>query len=458
MSALADRLAPDDGRPAGAIVPVAEADAERFLDALEPPARVMARAAGFRGREDQAVVLPRAGDCVVAVGLGARAAPGRWTLAAAVAVAPPGPWRVTGPVPPLALHGWLMAQHRFTRYRAAEEEPPRTLLVEPGAIGPALAAADAEALVRDLVDTPAEDLGPAELEEAVRQLAHPFDARVESVVGEELLAKGFPAVHAVGRASPRAPRLVALDWGPPQAPLVALVGKGITFDTGGLNLKPGPAMALMKKDMGGAAHAAALARLVMAAGLPVRLKLVIAAADNAVSGHALRPGDVIATRRGLSVEVTNTDAEGRLVLADALALVGEEAPAVILDFATLTGAARVALGPELPALFTNDEALAADLAAAAAQAEDPVWRLPLWAPYRAMLKSRIADLANSPEGPFAGAIAGALFLERFVPPGVPWAHLDLYAWHATERPGRPRGGAAQGLFATFTFLERRFGT
>jgi leucyl aminopeptidase len=247
-----------------------------------------------------------------------------------------------------------------------------------------------------------------------------------------------------------------LDWGETGHPLIALVGKGITFDTGGLNLKPGGAMALMKKDMGGAAHALALAELVMAARLPVRLKLLVAAADNAVAGDALRPGDVIATRKGLSVEVGNTDAEGRLVLADALALATEAEPALILDFATLTGAARVALGPDLPALFANDEALARDLLGAAEAAQDPLWRLPLWQPYQRLFSSGIADLNNNAEGGFAGAIVGALFLEHFVGGQVPWAHVDLYAWNGTALPGRPKGGAAMGLFAAFGLVAARF--
>lgn len=460
MTDFAALLAPDRGEPAVAIRPVSEAGFSAFRARLGPAAQAAVDGAGFRGRADQALVLPEGDGWFAAVGTGpADAEPGRWTLAAAAAALPEGRYRFQGPLAATALHGWLMAQHRFARYRrTTEAKGPRCLLVaDPAAIPAAVAEAEAAALVRDLVDTPAEDMGPADLEAAVRALAEAAGARVETVAGEGLLAGNLPAIHAVGRASPRRPRLVTLAWGEPAHPLVALVGKGITFDTGGLNLKPGTAMALMKKDMGGAAHALALARLVIAARLPVRLLLVIAAADNAVAGDSLRPGDVIATRKGLSVEVGNTDAEGRLVLADALAYAGEQAPALVLDFATLTGAARVALGPELPALFTNDEALAADLAAAAAETEDPLWRLPLWAPYREMLRSTVADLSNNPEGPFAGAIAGALFLEHFLPDRTPWAHLDLYAWNGAARPGRPKGGAAMGLFASFALLRRRFG-
>lgn len=452
-------LAPDRGEPAVAIRAVHEAGFEAFRSRLGPAARAAVDGASFRGKADQALILPEGEGWFLALGTGPAEAPaGRWTLAAAAAALPEGLYRLDGALGPHALHGWLMAQHRFTRYRkAGEARGPRRLLVpDPAAIGPAVAAARAAAELRDLVDTPAEDMAPADLEAAVRALGQEVGAKVEAVTGEALRERNFPAIHAVGRASPRRPRLVTLTWGEEPDPLVALVGKGITFDTGGLNLKPGTAMALMKKDMGGAAHALALARLVMAARLPVRLLLVIAAADNAVAGDSLRPGDVIATRKGLSVEVGNTDAEGRLVLADALAFAAEQAPALILDFATLTGAARVALGPELPALFANDETLAADLLAAADEAEDPLWRLPLWQPYREMLRSTVADLNNVPEGPFAGAIAGALFLAHFVPAGTPWAHLDLYAWNGTARPGRPKGAAAMGLFACAGMLERRF--
>ncbi len=459
MTDFAALVAPDRGEPAVAIRGVSEAGLAGLRARLGAAAQAALDAAGFRGRADQAVVLPEGDGWFAAIGLGpVDAPPGRWTLAAAAAVLPAGSYRFEGPLGPHACHGWLMAQHQFGRYRKpAEPRGPRRLLVaEPARIAPALAEAEAAAQLRDLVDTPAEDMGPADLEAAVRALAEETGGQVEAITGEALRERNFPAIHAVGRASPRRPRVITLSWGEAAHPLIALVGKGITFDTGGLNLKPGTAMALMKKDMGGAAHALALARLVIAHRLPVRLLLVIAAADNAVSGDSFRPGDVIATRKGLHVEIGNTDAEGRLVLADALALAGEAKPALILDFATLTGAARVALGPELPALFSNDESLAADLLAAATETEDPLWRLPLWSPYREMLRSTIADLGNSPEGPFAGAIAGALFLQHFVPEATPWAHLDLYAWNATARPGRPKGGAAMGLFASFGLLVRRF--
>ncbi|MGQ5702121.1 leucyl aminopeptidase family protein [Sandaracinobacteroides sp. A072] len=461
-------IAPDQGEEARMLRLVPASGLEDLVASLPQVARAAVAAAGFRGREDSAVFLPGGNgeDWSVAIGLGDKAEAGRWTLAAALGHLPEGRYRLAGPVPAVALHGWLMGQHGFTRYRKAENpRGPRQLLVsDVGAIAPALAEAEAAALVRDLVDTPAEDMGPAELEAEVRKLAEANGARFDVVTGEALLDRNFPAIHAVGRASPRRPRIITLDWGDPSHPLVALVGKGVCFDTGGLNLKPGNSMALMKKDMGGAAHALALARLVITrlSGLAgssrpkLRLKLVIAAVDNAVSGESIRPGDVIATRKGLSVEVGNTDAEGRLVLADALALAAEAKPDLILDFATLTGAARVALGPDLPALFANDDRLADALLAAADSCEDPLWRLPLWRPYRSMFSSTVADLNNNAEGGFAGAIVGGLFLEHFVPEGTPWAHVDLYAWNATARPGRPKGGAAMGLGACLRMLEQRF--
>jgi leucyl aminopeptidase len=461
MSDLHRLLAADQGGDATPIHLVDAAGFDRFLTSLSELGRTAVAAAGFRARADSALFLPggNSRDWSLAVGLGEARAPGRWSLAAAAAQLPEGRYRIEGSVPPHALHGWLLAQHRFTRYRKPDDSRgPRQLLVQdPAAIDRALAEAEAAASLRDMIDTPAEDMGPGEVEAAVRALADHVGSKVQVVTGEALLDQNFPAIHAVGRASPRRPRIISMDWGDPQHPLVAIVGKGVCFDTGGLNLKPGNSMALMKKDMGGAAHAIALARLVVARRLKVRLKLIVAAVDNAVSGNAIRPGDVIATRKGLSVEIGNTDAEGRLILADALALAAEAQPALILDFATLTGAARVALGPDIPAMFANDDPLAEGLLAAGAAAEDPVWRLPLWQPYKRMFRSDIADLNNNAEGGFAGAIVGALFLERFVPKAVPWAHVDTYAWNGTARPGRPKGGAALSLFAAFGALESRFG-
>jgi leucyl aminopeptidase len=310
--------------------------------------------------------------------------------------------------------------------------------------------------VRDLVNTPTQDMGPEQLEAQVRALAQAYGADFESIVGDELLARNFPAIHAVGRASHRAPRLLRLDFGDAAHPHLVLVGKGVCFDTGGLDIKPADGMRNMKKDMGGAAHAIALAGLLMASGLPLRLTLLVPAVENAIGPDAYRPGEVIATRKGVSVEIDNTDAEGRIVLCDALALAGELSPALILDFATLTGAARIALGPDLPALFANDDALAGDWLAAGERMRDPLWRMPLWRPYLRYLTSNIADLANAGSR-MAGAVTAALYLERFVPEGTPWAHLDVYAWNDSARPGRPAGGEALGLRAAFEMLRARYG-
>ncbi len=312
-------------------------------------------------------------------------------------------------------------------------------------------------LARDLINTPAEDLMPEHLAEATQALGREFGATVEQIVGEELLARNYPVIHAVGRASSHPPRLLDLRWGDPNRPKITLLGKGVCFDSGGLDLKPSSAMRLMKKDMGGAATALGLARLIMSAGLPVRLRVLVAAVENAVASNSLRPGDVIRSRQGSTIEIHNTDAEGRLILCDALAEAGAERPDVMIDFATLTGAARVALGTEIPALFCNDEALAAGLLAAAEREQDPVWRLPLHQFYREMLDSKIADLANASESSYAGAITAALFLKEFVPAGIPWAHFDLMAWNLKTQPGRPEGGEAMGLRAVFGWLGQKYG-
>jgi leucyl aminopeptidase len=299
-------------------------------------------------------------------------------------------------------------------------------------------------------------MGPAEVCAAVREVAERFGAKCREWSGDGLLKAGFPTVHAVGRASPRAPRVIEMRWGDPKHPLLALVGKGVCFDTGGLDLKTHDGMRWMKKDMGGAAHALSLAQLVMASNLPVRLLLVIPTVDNAVAGDALRPGDVIRTRAGITVEVDNTDAEGRLILCDALAFAAEHKPDLLVDFATLTGAARIALGPDLPAVFANRDEVADALLDAARTQHDPVWRLPLWPSYRAMLASSIADTCNTGASRHAGAITAALYLQNFVPAGVPWLHVDVYAWNEADRPGRPRGGEAQSLRAFHAFLQRRY--
>ena len=457
MTDFAALVAPTDGQPSVPLIPVTKAGLDGWLATQSERVRVAVAAQDFKAAPDSIAILPGDG-------------PADWFVVAGVAEGPLGPWALATPAEKLpagrfalagelgqAGLGWCLAQHRFGRYRRLETKGARVLTTTSlGAISAAASEAEAVALVRDLVDTPASDLGPAELAKAVID-ALGSQAEVRVTTGEALIDQNFPALHAVGRAAAQAPRLIEAVWGDAAHPVVAIIGKGITFDSGGLNIKPGGGMALMKKDMGGAAHALALAKLVIQANLRVRLHLIIPAAENAIAGNAMRPGDIIGTRAGKTVEITNTDAEGRLVLCDAIALAAEKNPMLIIDFATLTGAARVALGPQLPALFANDDALASELVAAGAQVGDPVWRLPLWAPYHDMLKSSLADMVNSADGGFAGAITAALFLEKFVPTGVPWAHFDTFAWNNASRPGRPKGGEALALRASWAMLRSRFG-
>ena len=385
-----------------------------------------------------------------------------WAYAALPTGLPPGSYRLDVELAPaaagLAALGWALGSYTYSRYRQSTKTLP-TLVWPKGADRAATErASSATCWVRDLINTPANDLGPAELAEAARALAEEFEGRFKVVTGAELLAQNFPAIHAVGRASPREPRLIDLTWGRRSDPKVTIVGKGVCFDSGGLDIKSSQTMLLMKKDMGGGAHALGLARMIMMAGLPVRLRVLVPAVDNAVSGNAMRPLDVIQTRKGLSVEIGNTDAEGRLVLADALAEADSDKPDLLIDFATLTGAARVALGPDLPALFSNRDDLAAALLIAGTECADPLWRLPLWKPYRKGLESKVADLCNVAGHAHAGAILAGLFLENFVSPETPWLHLDIMAWNGSRRPGRPEGGEAMGLRAVYALIERRYAT
>ena len=359
--------------------------------------------------------------------------------------------------PQLAALGWALGAYQFTRYRKAKRLPA-TLAVDAKTLTALAPLVEATRLVRDLVNTPTEDMGPKHLADAVKQLGKAHKAKVREWVGDELLDDNFPTIHAVGRASHRAPRLIELSWGKATDPKLVVVGKGVCFDSGGLDLKPSDGMRWMKKDMGGAAHAIALASLIMQAKLPVRLTLLIPAVENAVAGNAMRPGEVVVTRAGHRVEIDNTDAEGRLVLCDALALADAEQPDLIIDFATLTGAARVALGPELPALFGNDESVVQDLARAAAAEHDTLWPMPLWAGYEDELSGKVADLSNVSASPLAGAIFGALFLKRFVSESTRWVHIDLYAWNSKDRPGRCVGAEAQGLRGVYRYLVKRYGT
>jgi leucyl aminopeptidase len=440
-------------------VPIAVVDKETFptrIAAFDDRERAWIAANDFTGAEGKSLVLPDSAGGIGRVLVGG-APDDIYTLAAAAL--PPGVYRLAEPFGTrnanrLAL-GWGLAAYRFDRYR--KQPQPSVRLCWPGESDRerVLRELDAIGLVRDLVNIPANDLGPAALAAQAVALADAHGAQSAVTVGDALLAANFPAVHAVGRAAAEPPRVVELLWGDPADPEVALVGKGITFDTGGLDLKTGSTMALMKKDMGGAAHVLALAQMIMAARLPLRLRVLIAIAENAIGPGANRPGDVIATRAGLTVEIGDTDAEGRLVLADMLTAACEGAPAAILDFATLTGAARVALGPDLPALFATD-GLAHDILAAAEATADPVWRMPLWRPYRRNLDSKIADMNNIASGSFAGAIHAALFLQSFVKPDVAWAHFDLYAWNQTARPGRPAGGEAFAIRGLFEMLQSRY--
>lgn len=437
---------------------VARDQYSQWLEDAEPSVRNWLTASGFKPEAGGFSLLPGfdGGLIGVVVVLGAPEDP--WSWGGWPAVLPPLVYRLTrpAPVPDMAALGWALGGYRFTRYKAAGK--PLARLVWPdGADRTAVERAGRSVgLVRDLVNTPAEDLGPAELEQAARSVAAEYGATIRTVIGHEL-ATEFPAIHAVGRASPRAPRLIDLTWGDPSHPRVTLVGKGVCFDSGGLDVKPSSGMLNMKKDMGGAAHALGLGRMVMAAALPVRLRVLIPAVENVIDGSAFKPMDIIRTRKGLTVEVGNTDAEGRLILCDALALAGEEEPEVLIDFATLTGAARVALGPDLPALFSNDDRLANDLLAAGERVFDPMWRLPLWKPYAKGLEGKISDLSSTGGSAFAGAIYAALFLERFTPRTSAWAHVDLYAWNQARRPGRPEGGEAMTLRAAFDMLQKRWG-
>jgi leucyl aminopeptidase len=453
-------IQPDRGQDAVPIHLVDKAGLEDFVKALPGPQRAALAAQKFEAEGFQHAILPEGDGWSVVAGVADAGALSSWCMAKLADVLPAGTYRRAGGEPGAALFGWITGQYRFDRYRAEPpKEGPRVLLTqEVKAIDPALAEAGATALVRDMVNTPAEDMGPAEIEAQAEAIAKSAKAELRVTRGDAL-EREFPMVHMVGRAAERAraPRMIEIEWGDPRHPRVAVVGKGVCFDTGGLDLKPSAGMLLMKKDMGGAAHALALATLIMESGLPVRLHLLVPAVENAVAGNAFRPGDVLRSRAGISVEIGNTDAEGRLILGDALARAGEEKPAFVLDFATLTGAARSAVGPDLPALFTREDATADELLRSGEAHDDPCWRLPLWNGYREYLKSDIADLNNSSPNAFAGASVAALFLDRFVPEGIDWAHFDTFAWRPAAKPGRPKGGDALGLRAAWHMLKARYG-
>jgi leucyl aminopeptidase len=431
-------------------------------EGLTSLARGFATAQGFEPKAGRHLVLPDAGGGIAGVLLGIEGEGAR-------RVDPFGPGRLSGSLPEgvyrfatppadaaLAALSWLLGAYAFRRYRKGADKAARLVVPDGVDADEVSRIAGAVALGRDLVNTPANDLLPDGLEAAARALAERHGARVTVTAGDDLLA-GFPMIHAVGRASSVAPRLIDMVHGPEDGPKITIVGKGVCFDTGGLNIKPDASMLLMKKDMGGAAAALALADMVMGSGLPIRLRVLVPAVENAISGNAFRPGDVLPSRKGLTVEIGNTDAEGRLILADALALADEEAPELVVDFATLTGAARVALGPDLPPFMTEDDALAADLDRLSQAVNDPVWRLPLWPPYASMLDSKVADINHISGGAFAGSITAALFLRRFVTSARAHVHFDIFAWTPKAGPGRPEGGEVQAARLIYALLKERYG-
>jgi leucyl aminopeptidase len=424
-------------------------------------ARDWAAATGFTGEAGKLALVPGESGQLghVLVGTTEEDA-AMWALAGLSETLPEGNYRLAampkGGDPSHVALGWALGTYGFTRYH--EKPAGKARLVWPNGADQGLVErlSGAIFLARDLINTPASDMGPAELAAAAAQVAEQAGARHRIIAGDALLAENYPTIHAVGRASDRAPRLVDIVWGAADAPKVTLVGKGVCFDSGGLDLKTASGMRMMKKDMAGAAIMLGLGRAIMQAGLPVRLRVLLPMVENAVSGNAMRPLDIVKTRKGITVEIGNTDAEGRLILCDALAEASTEQPEMIVDAATLTGAARVALGPELPALFCNDEKLAAGLLAAGAAEDDPLWRMPLWRPYRKLIDSKVADVNNVSESPHAGAITAALYLQEFVDPGVPWAHIDVMAWNTRSRPGRPEGAEAQTLRALYAHIAGRF--
>jgi len=430
-------------------------------DELSAVARAYLVASGFEPDEGRYLILPddkgSVAGCIFGLGKASGTLSDPLITGMLPAILPVGAWRFVEPIrnPRLAALGFALGTYHFNRYRKSKRELSH--LVVPSGVDAAevLRIADGLALARDLINTPPNDLGPAELETAIRQLARKHRAKVTSVIGKALLRKNFPLVYAVGQGSERAPRLVEFTWGKPSNPKVTLIGKGVCFDTGGLDIKTPASMLLMKKDMGGAAAALALAHMVMDAKLKVRLRVIVPAVENSISGNAFRPSDILKSRKGLTVEIGNTDAEGRLVLADALTLADEEKPELLIDFATLTGAARIALGPDIPPVFTNDDATWNELAQHSSEQADPLWRMPLWQPYVKMLESKSADTNNVGSGQ-AGAIVAALFLSKFVEQTESWMHLDIYGWNPKARPGRPEGGEAQSIRALYALLSDRY--
>ena len=450
-------------KSSGKAVPVTLLSAKELSGWIRrQPARVgnWLKAHEFAGKPGSSCVVPDAGGKPVLVVAGISDPPSLWDIAGLPGKLPAGNYRIEWDGP-LAYHewfalGWALGAYRFARYKKRDKEPAKLVLSKGSDAAKIARYAEAINGARELINTPAEDMGPAELAQAVADIGKKYRAKVTQIRGDDLRRKNYNGIHIVGRASSRAPRLVDLSWGNTKHPRVTLIGKGVCFDTGGLDIKPSSGMYLMKKDMAGAACALVVARMIMDAKLPVRLRLLIPAVENSISGNAFRPTDIIKMRNGLTVEVGNTDAEGRLILAEALAEAAKDKPQITIDFSTLTGAARSALGTEISALFCNDEKLADDLLDAAKQMEDPLWRMPLFAPYDKMLESSAADLNSCPNSPYAGAITAALFLQRFVTAKMPWAHLDFMAWNTSSRAGRPEGGEAMTVRAVFRAIETRF--
>lgn len=438
---------------------LAENECENWRSNQPAAVQAWVKGAGFTGAGGQVLLMPAAGGELNSILCGVGRSRDLWSLGGLSAALGDGVYQLDEdfdePSTQQMALGFRLGQYQFSRYKKPAAKAVELQIPKPWD-DHIESVVKATALVRDLVNTPAEHMGPADLTVAAQAIAELYQATVTEIVGDDLLAQNFPAIHVVGRAAAMAPRLIQMDWGSPDHPLVALVGKGVCFDSGGLNMKSSSGMALMKKDMGGAAHVLGLARLIMAQQLPVRLMVLVPAVENSVSGNAFRPGDVIATRKGSSVEIGNTDAEGRLVLSDALTLACEKSADLVVDFATLTGAARVALGPDVPPFFTNHDGIADDLMTASLAVEDPLWRMPLHQPYRDMLHSSIADFNNVGGSGFAGCITAALFLEHFVSHSTPWVHIDTYAWNQGDRPGRPKGGEALGMRAVFEWLKQRY--
>lgn len=448
----------EHGAPA---IPIRLITSDSDLAELSDAEQAWVEARGWKPTQGAVLLLPGEGGAIGAVLLGTGGED--WATQVPMltgvlpGVLPPGDYSFAAklPDPNLGALAFLGGCYRFTRYKTAGAAKPARLVLPEGAKrDEVLGLADALYFGRDLINTPASDLGPAEIENAARELANTFDGTIKVTEGSGLLSDNFPMIHAVGRASDRLPRLIDLRWGSEHAPKVTIIGKGISFDTGGLNIKPGGGMGLMKKDMGGAASALAFAAMVMRAKLPIRLRVLIPSAENSISGNAFRPGDVLTSRNGMTVEIGNTDAEGRLVLADAISLADEEAPDYLITIATLTGAARVALGPELPPLYTDDDDFACQLLGTSHAVGDPLWRMPFWANYDKLLKSKIADINHISDGGFAGSVTAALFLKRFVKDAKHFAHLDIYGWMPRELPGRPHGGEPQAARALFEFFRK----